>query len=154
MSVHVVAFVPSASAFPTPLAWAAAIREAGFPFVLDHAFDVFTQVGFLPGQYAGVPAGFEYYCDPVAEYLSEVGHEFSWLQRLRIRRHSFAVAFVTHSRFRDLMASVLASSILTRLSNGLLLDTSSGKCFTSASVLGWAKEQHARLVPLLAEDDA
>jgi hypothetical protein len=49
-----------------PSEWARALVDHGFAVELDEDFDVRTHTGFLPCEYRGVEAGFEYACEELA----------------------------------------------------------------------------------------
>ena len=153
MSIHIMAFARSKAYLPKASAWAAAIREAGFALQLNVDFDPRTQEGFLPSSYDGKPAGFEYYCEPMEEYLSEVGDEFSPSQLKRLNPFGIAVDFVSHSRFADGLAAAIAAGVLVSLTRGLLLDTNTGEFHDGASSIPWARTQEREYLPHLHRDE-
>ncbi len=78
-------------------------------------------------------AGFEYYFRPVSPTSTEE-HVLA-----RIGDRNVDVSFVTHSDLRELMASIIASSVLCSLADGVLLDTESAEFVSAADALAWGK---------------
>lgn len=95
-----------------PPAWAAAIREAGFPLEMDTDWDPEDFNGFLPCRYRGVDSGFEFYRDLLEESeLRERGVPLG--RRLRI-------SHVTHSLFREAACAGIAAAVLCSATDGVL----------------------------------
>lgn len=131
MSVDLTLFLARAL-MPTPVDWAKAIREAGFPADLDTDFDVDTHSGFLPCTYDGKPGGFEY-------LATQVEHD----DRVNLTlpaEYDFCVMFATHSDTRELATSVIAAAVLCELAGGQLVDTEAGKVVAAPKALSWARE--------------
>jgi len=150
MSIHIVVFL---NEIPPAKAWAAALEENEFAIKLNRSFDTTRQRGFVPSSYGHVPAGFEYYADPVEDYLDEVGEDFAEDEVARIRQFSYAIDFVTHSRFHDAIAAAIAAGVLAQLRDGLLLDCQTGNFLQSSEAVRWAREQEREFQPHLAEDE-
>ncbi len=151
MSMHLVVFVPKGTGVPHAAAWQRRAGEAGFRLVLPDSLDAATQTGSVLVVCEGLEAAFEYYNDDVASYLEEVGSEFSWFRRRRLRRFSRAVDFVTHSRMDDWLAACVAAATLTMAVSGQLLVCGSGKFLDPAEAQAWAAEQVRNLRPRNAE---
>jgi hypothetical protein len=117
---------------PTPLRWAKAIREAGFPVDLDADFDVDTFSGFLPCAYDGKPGGFEYF----AGQVTDEDHVDLSLPA----EYDFSVTFATHSDMRELATSVIAAAVLCQLAGGQLSDPQAGEDVAASQALSWARE--------------
>lgn len=123
------------SAMPTPKRWAAAIREAGFALKLDEDFDVETFSGFLPCEYEGVAAGFEYsFGEADTEQLSPE-------QRELVGDRDLEITFTTHSRLRDLVCALAAGSVLAHLTDGVHWDQEAGEVSNGADALEFAHGQ-------------
>ncbi len=118
----------------TPARWAAAIRAGGFEMNLDADFDVRTLSGFLPCEYDGTVAGFEYFWKAVdvPSLDSEVA--------ARIGTRSIVVSFNTHSDMRGLMTSTIASAVLCANADGVLWDTEANELVSADDALDWARE--------------
>jgi hypothetical protein len=123
MSVVIQVFL-AGERMPTPEQWAVALRTHGFDVDLDTDFDVRAFSGFLPCKYKGHDAGFEYYFEAAGLVIESD-------ERLRgaIAGRDSVVSFVTHSDFRELATSVIASGVLCAISDGVLFDDQ----FTGAS---------------------
>lgn len=138
MSVELIVYLER-SAMPTPDRWRQAISDAGFPLELDADFDVDTQQGFLPCQFRGADAGFEYFSHQVDE------------QERRDdgvpQDADFAVTLVTHSDLRELASSIVAAGVLCHESGGLLVDPQSEESCSSERAMAWIKEQMTDLDP-------
>lgn len=138
MSNHLVVFVPRFVRLPGADALGKAARSIGYSLRLED-FDPVTQVGGLPGTANEVDGAFEYFADTIADYLDEVGGEFSWFQRVKLRRYASAISFVTHSREDDLFLARIAAAACALSTHGRLLDTSSGRFFGSSEIKKWVK---------------
>lgn len=107
---------------PTPEEWASAIRSRGFEMELDSDFDVEEFEGFLPCKYKGEEAGFEYWSEPTClEELVEEGL-LNEDEKSVLGESDFLVTLATHSDFRDLITSMIASAVLVELSGGYLAE--------------------------------
>lgn len=131
MSVDLTVYLARAK-MPTPVRWAKAIHEAGFPADLDADFDVDTFSGFLPCTYDGKPGGFEYYAGQITDDdradLSPPAE------------YDFSVTFATHSSMRELATSVIAAAVLCSLTGGQLSDPQAGEEVAASQALSWARE--------------
>jgi len=134
MSVVMQVFVAD-SKMVIPPQWAQAIRSHGFDMELDVDFEVREHTGFLPCKYKGADAGFEYSYHTV----TEMGPLDDRL-RAAIGNRDQVVSFVTHSDLRELMTSILASSILCVVTDGVLWDTESDEIIAADRALDWARE--------------
>ena len=123
------------SAMPTSQRWAAAIREAGFALKLKENFDVETFSGFLPCEFEGVAAGFEY------SFGEADTSQLSPEQRELIGDRDLEITFVTHSRLRDLVCALAAGSVLAHLSDGVHWDQEAGEVSNGADALEFAHGQ-------------
>ena len=139
MSIQHVVFVPSAKRLPSSEEWSDAAAALEFRLTVSPAFEPLKQSGGLLVRCNEVDAGFEYYCDEVDTYLEEVGEDFSWLRRLRLRRYRYAVSLVTHSREDDYFAAVVAAAALCHRSGGLLLDCTTGRFIASDACREWVR---------------
>ena len=120
---------------PTPSRWAQAIRDAGFPVDLESDFDPDTATGFRPCQFRGILSGFEYYSGPLGEHeRQEVGAPPGC---------DFSVSLVTHSDLREFATSLIAASVLCRVSDGVFYDPQEDERRTAAGILEWAHQQLA-----------
>ncbi len=136
MSVTMLVYLNRA-VMPVPEAWAQAIHEAGFPMDLPIDFDPNEHTGFLPCRYDGNEGGFEFSIEPVDldddEFAAEIGSRDS------------VVEFVTHSSFRELMTSVIASGVLASMTDGVLIDTEGGDVTPAQDAMAWAKRAEAEI---------
>jgi len=140
MSVSTVVFVPNGG-LPSVQAWVDAAALANFELVFDEPLDIRRHVGGLPVVCSGLPAAFEFCTATIKGYLAEVGAEFSWLERLRLRRYAWAADFITHSRLDDRYAAIVVAASLAHASRGLLLDCESGKFVRHSNALSWARQE-------------
>lgn len=118
----------------TPVQWADAIRAQGFDMQLDTDFDIRTFTGFLPCRYKGKDAGFEYFFEPVS------ASELDARTREVVGDRDTLVSFTTHSGFRDLMTSVIASGVLCSITGGVLLDSEADEFTMADAAVAWAKQ--------------
>tara|TARA_B110000196_G_C21115170_1_gene650084 strand:- start:132 stop:551 length:420 start_codon:yes stop_codon:yes gene_type:complete len=120
------------SNMPTPKDWQAAIIEEGFDVLLDSDFDVDNFSGFLPCPVSGEESGFEYYSsDLSAEEVKDL--ELS-------EDLDFSINFCIHSNPLELLSALAASSVLAKISKGLLVDPQvGGGDFTHNNAVAWAK---------------
>jgi hypothetical protein len=155
MSQAVTVLTPLSKSDWTAAELAGFIQSAGFALTLED-FDPKTQVGFLPGDYRGLPAGFEYFCDTVDEYLETIeddGQELTADEVARIRRFGYVVQMVTHARYRDGAAACVAAGCLAAMTGGHLLDNASGEWIPADRAIVWSRNQEQEYLPHLAEDD-
>ena len=117
---------------PTPKSWRAAIIEEGFDVILDSDFNVDDFKGFLPCLVSGKPSGFEYYSSNLtAEDVK--GLELP-------ENMNFSINFCIHSNPLEMLSATAASSVLAKISKGLLVDPQvGGGDFTHENVVQWAK---------------
>jgi hypothetical protein len=132
MSVEMVVFL-SGERMISPQQWQEAIRETGFELELDTNFDLKEMNGFLPCRYKGQECGFEFGlitvadAEPTADVLQQIG------------ARDTAASFITHSDFRDLMASVIASGVLCARTEGVLYDTEADEFTAWPEAIAWSK---------------
>lgn len=138
MSVEMVVFL-SDDRMITPQQWQSAIRQYGFDLDLDTNFDVEEFMGFLPCRYKGEECGFEYSRITVAE--AEPPPDV----QTQIGGRDIAISFVTHSNFRDLMASVIASGVLCSQTEGVLFDTEADSFMAGADTIQWTRSGEAEI---------
>lgn len=120
------------SRMPDPAAWATAVRSAGFEADLDIDFDPETFSGFLPCQYKGKPAGFEYYrgtLDPKEQ--TNLGLSAS---------QSCVVTFSTRSNYREFATSMICAAVLASSSDGVLIDADGVTAIPRGSEIDWARD--------------
>jgi hypothetical protein len=134
MSVSVSVFFKAASQ-PTPIAWQATIREAGFELELDTDFDPQTFRGFLPGTYRGLPAGFEFYLDQI----DGAGGAGSERRAAAAVGHDRCVTLVTHASMAEGISASLAAASLAVVTNGVLFDDESDEAHPPSEALVWAR---------------
>ncbi len=134
MSVGSSVFLKRA-AMPTSARWAAAIREAGLPLKLDEHFDVLTFDGFLPCEYEGVAAGFEY------TFRAADTAELSAADRKRVGDRDVEVVFTTHSGMRDLVSAIVAGGVLAHLTEGVHWDHEADVFSSGPEALEFARGQ-------------
>jgi hypothetical protein len=121
---------------PSPENWKASITRTGFPVELDSDFDVDSFTGFLPCPVNGEISGFEYYSSKLSP--DEVA-------RLGLPRNvNFSIQFNIGSRPLELISALAASSVLTLLTGGLLVDPQSGNSYVGEEALAWAKDEIGR----------
>ncbi len=136
MSVDLTVYLPR-SAMPSPARWAQAIRDAGFPVELGADFDVDVFTGYLPCQFRGKPAGFEYYSALVSR------DECARLGLPAVC--DFAVTLVTHADLREFATSLIAGSVLCQKSGGQLHEPQAGESYGPGDVLDWARQTLAEI---------
>lgn len=148
MSLQLIVFVPRGTAVPPATRWAKVAAESGIPLSFAGRFDPARDSGSRPVTCGDLEAAFEYYNDDIGAYLEEVGGDFSWWRRFRLRRgFGRAVGFVTHSRSDDRLAACAAAASLAAACNGLLLDCESGRFMAPADAVAWGKQQVRALTP-------
>jgi hypothetical protein len=119
---------------PSPQAWTAAIRAAGFPMEMDADFEVERFSGFLPCNYNGRAGGFEYF--------------FSTLEDLDppdVGDRDVGITFVTHSSMRGLVTAVIAAAVLCEATNGVLHDEEADELIAARDALANAREMIASI---------
>lgn len=131
MSVVIQVFL-AGERMPTPEQWAGTLRTHGFDVDLDTDFDVRDFSGFLPCKYKGHDAGFEYYFEPAGPVI-----ESDERLQAAIADRDSVVSFVTHSDFRELMTSVIASGVLCAISDGILFDD---QFVVANTAIAWARD--------------
>ncbi len=112
--------------------WKSAIIEEGFDVLLDPDFDVDNFSGFLPCPVSGKESGFEYSSSALS--VEEV-------KDLELPEDiDFSINFCIHSNPLELLSALAASSVLAKISKGLLVDPQvGGGDFTHDSAVEWAK---------------
>lgn len=138
MSVEMVVFL-SAGRMVTSRQWQEAVRQNGFDLEFDADFDPDNLDGFLPCRYKGEECGFEYVRRPVAEAKPPADIQ------LQIGPRDLAISFITHSDFRDLMASVIAAGILCAQTEGMLYDTEAGAFTAWPEAVEWSRSGEAEI---------
>jgi hypothetical protein len=123
MSVDLFVQLPT-ERMPTPQQWQDAITFHGFPLKLDTDFEVESFSGYLPCDFEGKPAGFEYFY----EHTTTNG-----LQLIQIQ-------FSTHSDITEFFGSAIAAAVLTEMSGGTLEDPQQGSFFKGAEAIAWVRE--------------
>lgn len=131
------------SSMPSPVRWAEAIREQGFAMELDSDFDVSSFSGFLPCAFEGVEAGFEYFYEPVDD--ADTGLTKKELKRLGDR--DIMVTLLTHRDVRGLATSIIASAVLSSISDGIHWNQEANEFSTGDEALSWAREMVKALRP-------
>lgn len=121
--------------------WTASAREAGFDLDLGDLSKPEEHRGGLRVTCDGVRGGFEFYLEPIGDYLDDSTDDFSWLERIRIRRYSHVAEFVTHSRHDDLFVATVAAASLAHANRGLLLEGSLGRYVTYRNVMQWLRRE-------------
>jgi hypothetical protein len=120
---------------PKPASWARAIADAGFAMRLDADFDVDEHAGFLPCEYEGEKAGFEYSSGPI-ETIDDLELPESF---------DFSVTFTTHSDLRELATAVIAAATLCKMARGVLVDPQADARVESADAIAWARDMLAEI---------
>lgn len=123
------------SMVPTAARWAAAIREAGLLLKLDEHFDLATFEGFLPCEYDGVTAGFEYTFH--AADLAPLSKD----DREQVGDRDMEIVFATKSRMRDLACAIAAGGVLAHLADGVHFDHEAGVLSRGPEALESARAQ-------------
>lgn len=139
MSLSIVVFVPSVKAIQSPEAWRRVAAPAGFDLTFPESFCPITHKGALPVACNGVEASLEYCCDSTQDYLSEMAEDYSWFDRVRIRRFKFAVEFVTHARVDDRFVAVVTAAALATACAGFLVESQSDEHVAGKRALAWAQ---------------
>lgn len=128
---------------PAPEAWLKAIREHGFEMDMDTDFDVDEFTGFLPCGYMKQEAGFEYFSEEAdLDAMLDEGMLSQDEQKLLGQRR-FLVTFATRSDFRDLMTSMIASSVLCAMADGMLAEGGEPPFIPAKDAIAWVKAQEA-----------
>lgn len=109
--------------------WQEAMREMGFPFLFDHAFDPFLHHGALAVVDPAGETSFEYYCER--------------------KRGWAALSFVYGESARGAICAIVAAGCLCQLAGGVLEEDHTGASFDSLMVRDWVRRQEAGLVPLV-----
>jgi hypothetical protein len=121
MSLGFVIFVPGGRP-PDGAAIAGAGQTLGFSIQIE-PYDPLLQTGSLPVTIDGVDGAFEYYADQIADYLEDVGGEYSFFERTRLRiRFAWAVSLILHSRSDDLFVASRFGAAMTLAARGQLMD--------------------------------
>ena len=145
MSVDLHVFLDP-SRLPSPDHWANAAREAGFDVDLDIELDPKTFAGFLPCKYQGKEAGFEYFFQVLSEKeLTDWG--------IGDRTRPACVSFTTRSNYREFASSMIASSVLCSITDGVLRDADGQTLISSVDAIQWARDGEASIQGDIAEQD-
>jgi len=137
MSLAVTVGIPHEARDWTPEAWQTHLDRHNTGIQLD-SFDPVKLRGYLPCSLAGVPAGFEFYCDPTSQFLSEADHLW-WWERLRLRRFDCVVELVTHSSTEERICALLGGAALADMVGGVFLENSMGKWLPGRKAVRWAR---------------
>jgi hypothetical protein len=132
MSLDLIVYL-SRAAMPTPVRWAQAIRDAGFPVELDFSdFDPDTSTGFRPCKFRGILTGFE--CS--THRLSESERQ----ERGAPSGCDFEVLFNCGAAYGELISAVIAASVLCQMTGGTLVDPQEAEEYRASGVLQWARD--------------
>lgn len=122
MSVEVRVYLRN-DKLPTYDEWQHAIEKFGFDLKFDH-FTPREHTGFVPVIMNGKSCGFEFFFGSIDDEPDEVLDQ--------IGDRDCVVSFVLHGSLEDLKAANLASTVLTKISDGVFFDPQSGE-FAKAS---------------------
>lgn len=159
MSIPITIFIPKDAPEWSPSDLNAKLASHGFQVVVND-FDPSTHVGFLPTSYDGQPSGFEYYHEPIEEYLESVDEmreeepdEFPYTEEdlRRVAGSRAVVQLITHSSYRQRAAAIIVASCLGELCGGWVLDEPVWKWHDAASAVTWARGAVAELWELAAK---
>ena len=125
------------SALPTSKEWVRAIQAQGFDFVFKHEFELFSHTGFLPCQFRGALAGFEFSCCPLGP-----GEKRDYDIPDQFDTHT---SFITGANMREFATSLIAAGVLCQMSGGTLFDPQAGEWYAPGSVLEMVREQLAAI---------
>jgi hypothetical protein len=112
--------------------WNKAIKDFGFEMELDTDFDAESHSGFLPCKYQGDESGFEYYYTQELDGIEDIESDI-------VGARNAATEFITHSDLKELATSVIAASVLCKLTDGVLFDD--GNWVVAEQAIDWGKEQ-------------
>lgn len=140
MSISRTVYVNSANV-PAPIAWAEAIRAAGFELAIDTDFEMDEHTGFLPCEYRGKPTGFEYFSSTVAD-LAAADEDY---EPPNVGDRDIAIAFVTRSSMAGLVAAAIAAAVLCERADGIVQDDESGDLIAAKDAVADARELEASL---------
>lgn len=118
---------------PSPVDWAKAIRASGFDLELDSDLAPETFTGSLSSKFVGDAAGFS--CFREASKRLEVPEHVA----AQIAERDTVIHFLTNSNLKDLAASMIASAVLCRISDGFLWATEADQLVPASRALEWAK---------------
>jgi hypothetical protein len=133
VSVSVSVFLKQGT-MPTPAVWQEALRRHGFDLKLDD-FDPASHSGFLPAQYRGRPAGFEFYRD-IIEDPDDLGSDECAQAAADYDEY---VSLVTHSNIYEALSATVAAGVLAELTGGLLWQDESGEGHPPEKAVPWAR---------------
>lgn len=143
MSAEIYVFLERAN-MPSPQQWQQTIAAAGFPLTLDTDFDPFTFTGFLPCQWSGHAAGFEYYFHP----RQQIAEEFTYLAP-RVTPFDSVVMLVWGGSLEEMACAVTAAAALAPTTPSLLYAPEDDSAVPGANAIGYAQEQLRAAAPYL-----
>ncbi len=114
MSVEVQVYLDPQK-MPSPEQWQAAIRERGFDVMIDTDFDPWEHTGFLPGEYDGEEAGFEYFAGRLSADETRRAGVPAGL--------SACIDLVTHGDEAEWYSSIIAGAVLAEMTQGIFDQT-------------------------------
>lgn len=123
MSFDLIVHLPTEK-IPSPQHWQAAITAHQFPLKMDTNFEIASFSGYLPCEFEGQSAGFEFFYEVADIGESEDGQ----------------VTLATHSDLREMLSSAIAAAVLAEMSGGVLEDPQEGKLYEGAAAVRWARE--------------
>lgn len=126
--------------------WAAAIRASGFDMTFDSSFEPRSFRGFLPCKYQGKDGGFEYLADDLDI------KDFEGITSADLGDRNLVVTLTTHANFRELMTSVIASSVLCATTDGLLLEGGELPFVDAASAIERAKLEEPEIIECMKQN--
>lgn len=126
---------------PSPTAWSAAIRAAGFPLEIHTDFDVERLSGFLPCVYDGRSSGFEYFFSTVDQIRED--NEDCVLPDVGER--DIGIAFVTRSSTLGLATAAIAAAVLCEMTDGILHDEEADELVDAKNAMADARALLASL---------
>jgi hypothetical protein len=147
LSLHLVVFLSLGAELPGANEWSEEAERQGFRLKVPLTFDPVQQSGGLLVVCDELEGCFEFYNDSISDYLEEVGEDFSWWTRLRLRRYERVVDFVTHSSEDDWRSAVVASAAFAAAAKGTLLDCQTGRFVRSGDAPAWARSQTHDIPP-------
>ncbi len=123
----------SDSKVPNRDQWQHAISEAGFDLTLDATFQPQVNTGFVVTRYKGMRTGFEFDLFPASDILDTYQEMASRAGELDVSAN-----FRFGGDTNELVAAVIAASVLAQITGGVLFDPQDGTMVEGEGALALA----------------
>lgn len=120
---------------PTAEQWQRGLREAGFDLALDSSLSVRENSGFIPVVYEGKDTGFEFHVYPASDTTDTYPEAKAQAPDLDLSAN-----FRWGGDFVEMSAAIVASAILTKLTDGVCFDPQEGTFANGDEAVALAKD--------------